>query len=304
MTDYDSPWKEALDAYFQPFLQLCFPALAAKIDWSTTPKMLDKELMQIAPQSEVGLRTVDKLVEVKLLTETVAWLLVHLEVQSQRDADFTRRMFVYFYRIRDKYNQNVVSLAVLGDGEANWCPDRYQESNFGCVLDFKFPTIKLLDFVDHIEEMQRATNPFAFVILAHLMAMQTARDPVDRCQWKLRLLRPLYERGFSAEDVRKLFRVLDWMMRLPEDLEIEFRHRLEQYEQEKSMPYITSIERMAKQEGREEGLGHGLLAGKIQMLQRVLATTIDSEESLLHQPVEQLAEKLHILQQKFDAQKE
>jgi hypothetical protein len=299
MTDYDSPWKEALDAYFQPFLELCFPALAAKIDWSTAPKMLDKELMQIAPQSELGLRTVDKLVEVKLLSDTVAWLLVHLEVQSQRDADFTQRMFVYFYRVRDKYNKRVVSLAVLGDGEAAWCPDRYQESNFGCELDFKFPIVKLLDFVDEIERLQAAANPFAFVILAHLMTMKTAGDPVDRCQWKLRLLRPLYERGFSAEDVRKLFRVLDWMMRLPEDLEIEFRDRLERYEQENSMPYITSIERMAKQEGREEGL----LAGKIQMLQRVLAIGVESEESLLQQTVEQLTKKLHDLQQRFEAQR-
>lgn len=65
------------------------------------------------------------------------------------------------------------------------------------------------------------------------------------------------------------------------------------------MPYITSIERLAKQEGREEGL----LAGKVQILQRVLAVTIESEESLLKQSVEQLSEKLHDLQQRFDAQK-
>jgi hypothetical protein len=65
------------------------------------------------------------------------------------------------------------------------------------------------------------------------------------------------------------------------------------------MPYITSIERMAKQEGREEGL----LAGKIQMLQRVLAISVESEESLLQQTVEQLTEKLHDLQQRFEAQR-
>ncbi len=69
------------------------------------------------------------------------------------------------------------------------------------------------------------------------------------------------------------------------------------------MPYITSIERMAKQQGREEGLERGLLAGKIQMLQRVLAIAIESEESLLNQPVEQLAEKLHDLQHRFEAQR-
>jgi hypothetical protein len=78
MDDYDSPWKEALDVYFEPFVKLCFVDLAVEIDWSVAPKMLDKELQQIAPQSEVGSRTVDKLVEVKLRSGDVGWLLVHL----------------------------------------------------------------------------------------------------------------------------------------------------------------------------------------------------------------------------------
>ena len=29
-TDYDSPWKEALDAYFEPFLALLFPEVHAR----------------------------------------------------------------------------------------------------------------------------------------------------------------------------------------------------------------------------------------------------------------------------------
>ena len=33
-TDYDGGWKEALDRYLQPFLQLCFPPVATQIDWS------------------------------------------------------------------------------------------------------------------------------------------------------------------------------------------------------------------------------------------------------------------------------
>ena len=305
MNDYDSPWKEALDVYFEPFVKLCFADLAAGIDWSVAPKMLDKELLQIAPQSELGSRTVDKLVEVKLLSGDVGWLLVHLEVQNQRDTDFARRMFVYFYRIRDKYDKRVVSLAVLGDAEPNWRPDRYQEANFGCQVDFKFPIVKLVDYAGQIEVLERSTNPFASIILAHLATMQTANDPEDRCRWKLRLLRPLYERGLTAEEVRKLFRVLDWMLQLPAEIELDFRQQLEQVEQERHMPYITSIERMAiekgREEGREEGLEKGLLAGKIQMLQRILAEPVESDEALLEQTTEQLARKLGELQQRFEA---
>jgi len=159
--------------------------------------------MQIAPQSESGPRKIDKLVEVKLLFCEVGWLLVHLEVQNQRDTDFARRMFIYFYRIRDNHDKRVVRVGVLGDGNANWRPDHYRESNFGCQPDFILPIVKLLDFLDDIESSEASANPFAVIILPHLMTMQTDGDAENRCQWKLRFLRPLYRRGMSAEDVRK-----------------------------------------------------------------------------------------------------
>jgi hypothetical protein len=78
---------------------------------------------------------------------------------------------------------------------------------------------------------------------------------------------------------------------------LDFRQQLEQVEQERHMPYITSIERMAIAKGREEGL----LAGKIQMLQRILAEPVESDEDLLVQSTEQLACKLDELRQRFDA---
>ena len=181
MTEYDSPWKEILDNYFEDFLQLCFPELHQAIDWATPPKTLDKEFQQIAQTSETGPRCVDKLVEVRLLSGEVEWLLVHLEVQSQSDAEFARRMFVYYYRIIDKFDQPVVSLAVLGDDSPAWNPQNFQQSAFGCEIQFKFPSIKLLDYLDRVAELEASENPFATVILAHLMTRQTAHDPIDRC---------------------------------------------------------------------------------------------------------------------------
>jgi len=103
MTEYDSPWKEALDELFAEFLLFCFPDIHAQIDWRVVPRMLDKELQQIAPTSETGVRDVDKLVEVQLLSGVTKWLLIHVEVQSQHSADFEERLFLCFCRIRDKY---------------------------------------------------------------------------------------------------------------------------------------------------------------------------------------------------------
>ena len=46
MTDYDSPWKEALDVYFQPFLELFSAQAHADIDWGRGTEPLDKELQK------------------------------------------------------------------------------------------------------------------------------------------------------------------------------------------------------------------------------------------------------------------
>jgi hypothetical protein len=129
--DYDSPWKEALDAYFEPFLALLFPAVHAGVDWSRGCESLDKEFQQIVREAELGRRYVDKLVKVWTLDGVECWVLIHVEVQTTRDAEFPLRMYVYHYRIFDRYNKPVASLAVLADDDDHWRPDEFRQSQFG-----------------------------------------------------------------------------------------------------------------------------------------------------------------------------
>ena len=70
---------------------------------------------------------------------------------------------------------------------------------------------------------------------------------------KWELTRRLYERGYGKKDVLEIFRLIDWLMVLPESLKVAFRQQLKQYEQEKAMPHLTSIEVLALEEGRQEG---------------------------------------------------
>ena len=63
-SDYDSPWKEALERYFPQFLAFLFPQIHAEIDWGRGWEFLDKELQQVVRDAELGRRLVDKLVKV------------------------------------------------------------------------------------------------------------------------------------------------------------------------------------------------------------------------------------------------
>src|SRR5207248_3994651 len=118
--DYDSPWKEALDLYFEAFLALLFPYIHAQIDWARGYEALDKELQQVTREAELGRRYVDKLVKVWTKDGAECWVLIHVEVQTARDVEFPKRMYVYNYRVFDRYNRPVASLAVLADGDPDW----------------------------------------------------------------------------------------------------------------------------------------------------------------------------------------
>jgi hypothetical protein len=61
-----------------------------------------------------------------------------------------------------------------------------------------------------------------------------------------------------------------WLLRLPEDLEKEFKEQLEIYEKEKSMPYVTSIERLGREEGRAEGRQEGRAEAARELLRETL----------------------------------
>ena len=204
----------------------------------------------------------DKLLRVSLATGEEKWILIHVEVQSQSEAGFEKRMFVYHYRLLDRYNKRVVSLAVLGDNRPGWRPCRYYHGLCGCELEFRFPTVKLLDYEDRVEELEKSANPFAILVLAHLKAQETQDFPLDRLAWKCRLVRGLFRHGCNADQVRNLYRFIDWMMDLPAELAVQFSERLSQFEEEQQMPYVTSIERLAIEKGRKEGIERGIEQGR------------------------------------------
>src|SRR5262249_29361644 len=255
--ELDSPWKEALEHFLKEFLALCFPEVHSGIDWGRGYQSLDKELQQIIRDAEIGKRLADKLFKVWEQNGREAWLLIHIEVQGRRERAFPERMYVYSYRIYEQHHRPVVSLAVLCDEQLNWRPDRFEYNKWGCQVRLRFPSVKVLDFRQKEAELEQSPNPFAAVILAQLKVLETRGSPQSRWQWKLRLVKALYDRGFSREQVRQLFRVLDWMLALPLELDESFREEVHRFEEERRMPYVTTIERLAKEEGREEGREQG-----------------------------------------------
>ncbi len=86
------------------------------------------------------------------------------------------------------------------------------------------------------------------------------KDGQQRKYWKFRLTRMLYERGYEKQDIIDLYCFIDWLLVLPEDLEEEFVRELCEFEKEKIMQYVSSIERIGFKKGKQQGVQHGIHA--------------------------------------------
>ncbi len=250
---YDSPWKEAIEQYFEEFMSFYFPDAYAGIDWAKKYIFLDKELRAVVQDAELGTRFVDKLVRVTELCGDESWIYIHVEVQGTRQPEFAKRMFVYNYRIFDRYDRPVASFAVLADEHKRWKPTSYGFSVLGCHHTMEFPVAKLTDHEERLDDLLVSDNAFGWVTAAHILTQKTRTEDQERYNAKIRMLRILYDRHWDKQRVINLFNVIDWLMQLPEWLNNKVWQELETIEEKEKVQYITSVERIGIAKGRVEG---------------------------------------------------
>ncbi|MEO5330572.1 MAG: DUF4351 domain-containing protein [Magnetococcus sp. YQC-5] len=253
LTEYDAPWKEILKACFRDFLAFFLQKAHDGIDWQREPEFLDKELDRITREAQAKNRRVDLLVKVMLLNGEELWVLIHVEVQGYRDAEFAERMYTCQHRAYDLHRKPVVGLAILADEDPSWRVAEYHQELWGSEVIYRFNTVKLLDYLDRLSDLEASDNPFAIVTMAHLTGKQTRNQPEKRFQEKLRITRSLYQRGFSRQKIIDLYRFIDWVLSLPTEADNRFWAELSNFEENQKMPYITSVERIGWQRGCHDG---------------------------------------------------
>lgn len=267
-SDYDGAWKELLRSHLREALENCFPALANLVDWTFEPEWLDKEISQIVGRSGHKNREVDVLFKVRLKDGEDQWILCHLEIQTSYEVDFAFRLDLYNSGLKWMFQREILTLVILADLRPNWHPDEHRFEMGGFLSHRRFPVCKILDrlasdWVDNVSLV-------AQVARAQIEALKTTGDPESRFAAKTQLVRNLYTLGYSSDRIREVFRLIDWMMRLRGDLDRRFKTDLIAYEEELRMPYVTSVERLAKEEGREEGILQGVEHGSETILLRQL----------------------------------
>ncbi len=269
--DYDSAWKDVIEEHFEDFLEFFFPEIHSDIDFSKGYEFLNKELLRIMPESKVGKRHADELVKVHLKDGSTGCIciFIHIEVQGTKETDFEVRIYVYNYRIFDRYKEEgvkVISLVILTDEDENYRPDEYVVSQWGFELRMKIPLVKIIDYKNKKElreKLETSTNPMAMVVKVQLKNYEVKRsDSSKKFDIKRELIRECYKCGYTKKQIRTLLKFIDWILRLPENLEKQLSEEIIRLEEESKMSYVTSWERIARKEGIKEGVKEGVKEGE------------------------------------------
>lgn len=249
----DKAWKEALTLFFEDFVKLLFPHIYGEIDWKRGYTFLDKELVQIARGYAAGTRVADKLAQVHLKSGSKRKVLAHIEIEGKGGRKFDERMYVYNYRIFDKEFSRVVSLAIVISANPRTPLGKFEMALWGCRTLFEYPVIHLRDLIRRLEELERSDNPFAIVILAQLKVIEAGNDNTRKFAAKRQLVRRLYQSGLSRQQRADLFRIIDWLIVVPEEGEEQIRQEIYEFEEGEKTVLVTSWEMLAKREGLQEG---------------------------------------------------
>ncbi len=271
--DLDNPWKQALNYYFQDFMGCCLAPVSQDINWGKGFEFMDKELEKITYDSETGKRLADKLT--KVWSKNIdQWILCHLEIQAGYEKAFPERMLVYRYRIRDRYSMPVLSVAILIDSNPRWRPDRYKEMCYNTCTEIHYLVIKIVDFKNQSEVLEKMNNSFAIIILAQLIALETMRNPEARLHGKTELTRKLYEKYTDKSKFLRLYKLVDWLIRLPKKYMAKFIEEINKIEEGKKVNYICTAERVGFERGiligTKRGEERGEKRGEAAMLLQLL----------------------------------
>src|SRR5438128_212089 len=134
MAETDNPWKQAFDDLYPLAMVFFLPEAAATVAWTRDCESLETELRPMLPDTQTGLKYVDKLVKLWRKQTVEGEMLdagaeeeayYHFEVQYRQEEGFEKRMSDYNDVARVHLRHPVISVAILGDEDPDWNPSVY-----------------------------------------------------------------------------------------------------------------------------------------------------------------------------------
>jgi hypothetical protein len=177
-------------------------------------------------------------------------------VQGYADEHFPKRMFVYFYRILDRFDKPVTSLAILTDDYDHFHPEKYEIDFLGSKMTYRFNTYKLSKKT--ADDFANKGNIFSLIMeSAWLGLAKNRRGDEALYNQAIQLKRKWLDGGFPKEKIRKALQFLAYYLTFDKP---EISLKLKQEMQTTQM--TLGIEELVKEHLKQEYLQEGIQKGE------------------------------------------
>lgn len=204
--EFDVLWKNIIERFIEEFVEFFMPDLCPKINFDEAPVFKDKELDKIFGDGKSkDVRRCDKLVQLHLKDGQKCWILVHIEVQKKLNNTLPKRMFRYFYRIFDRYeeqSEGIEAVAILLNKVAKNKYNTYSYKYGKTIIKYNYRTYEL--FAAGEKELIENKNPFSIVILASRYALKYKDNEKKKASFKYKLARLAFERNYDKQRIVQL----------------------------------------------------------------------------------------------------
>jgi hypothetical protein len=261
---HDLLWKELLEFFLYPALEIFHPALRAAIDPDKEPVFLNREFR--VPGVRRGRRILDLLVDVPLLTGEMACVLLHLEIQGKGgDEAFPVRMHRYACLITLRMGRPFTALAIRTTPRGSDERTVYETECFETQQILRYRTV----FIDALDEAEllSGNNPVGLAVVAAARMQRAGRSETRRFEYGRELMRLLKSRGYSFEVSAHLAQFVLGMINLSsQKLSDEFDKELDAIFMEvESVPVkVPMLTRYFKKKSYEWGVNEGKAEGKVE----------------------------------------
>jgi hypothetical protein len=216
--DFDRIWKLAIVDFFLDFIAFFLPNLYKDLDMTVPPVYLDNELLTLHKELRIKKQITDKLIKVRLLDGTERTLLVHVEVQTGFEKDFSNRMYLYQAFIYARHRLPITALAIFKREDTPKHFNTYEYDSYGTKLHYEYNAYKMAEQDE--ETLVKSDNVFALFVLAHLYIIRTSPAKYEeRSVLKAKLIELANERQIDKEKIDRMLIFVDELMILPDYLQ-------------------------------------------------------------------------------------
>jgi hypothetical protein len=263
LVDPDILAKYAVQDLAIDIIQYFCPEEFQNIDLRKKVQFLDKELNAITVGSNSMGRVADNLFQVTTYKKVKKWILIHLEVQGygykKGDRTFEKRMFTSYYRILDRYDKPLASIAILTDKGKNYRPNHYHSKFEGTELSFKFESYKVLD--QDLKKIKASTNPFAIIIEVMYLELTKGRiNDEALLRIKKEITRRVIDKKYPIKKQKALLNYIKYGLRFAnsENNTIFESHLKSINQNNKNMTLEQAILKDVREKGKLEGELRGI----------------------------------------------